>query len=177
MDKTALRRQIRLQKRQMTEAEIVRKSEQLFHLFTATQSYRNAKSIYGYMSYNQEVRTLPILEQALRDGKRVAIPKCYGPEMRFIWMEDLSLTKKSSCGIPEPISDEPVADDNTALVLMPGMAFDRDGHRIGYGGGYYDKFLATEPDHPTLALCYDFQLVEKLPTEDFDIPVDAVLWA
>ena len=177
MDKSALRQQIRLQKRQMTEAEIIQKSELLFRLFTDTDFYRNARSIYGYMSYNQEVRTLPILEQALRDGKRVAIPKCYGPEMRFIWMEDLSLTEKSSCGIPEPVSDEPIADDPHALVLMPGMAFDAAGHRIGYGGGYYDKFLAAEPDHPTLALCFDFQVVEHLETEEFDIPVDAVLWA
>lgn len=176
MDKTALRQQIRLQKRQMEQAEILEKSQQLFRHFTATDAYRNAKSIYGYMSYNQEVRTLPILEQALRDGKRVAIPKCYGPEMRFIWMEDLSQTAPNR-GIPEPIADGPLADDPDALVLMPGMAFDRAGHRIGYGGGYYDKFLAQEPNHPTVALCFSFQVLEHLETEEFDIPVDLVLWA
>ena len=176
MDKTALRQQIRLQKRQMTEAEIIQKSRQLFRLFTATDAYKNAKSIYGYMSYNQEVRTLPILEQALRDGKRVAIPKCYGTEMRFIWMEDLSKTTPNR-GIPEPIADGPVADDASALVLMPGMAFDPKGHRIGYGGGYYDKFLANEPNHPTVALCYDFQVLAQLETDAFDIPVDLVIWA
>ena len=176
MDKAALRQQIRLQKRQMTEAEIIQKSRQLFRLFTATDAYKNAKSIYGYMSYNQEVRTLPILEQALRDGKRVAIPKCYGAEMRFIWMEDLSKTAPNR-GIPEPIADEPVADDASALVLMPGMAFDAMGHRIGYGGGYYDKFLAQEPNHPTVALCYDFQVLAQLETDTFDIPVDLVIWA
>ena len=176
MDKTALRQQIRLQKRQMEQAEILKKSQQLCRLFTATELYRNAKSIYGYMSYNQEVRTLPILEQALRDGKRVAIPKCYGPEMRFIWMEDLSQTAPNR-GIPEPIADGPLADDPDALVLMPGMAFDRAGHRIGYGGGYYDKFLAQEPNHPTVALCFSFQVLEHLETEEFDIPVDLVLWA
>ena len=177
MNKTALRQKIRLQKRQMTAGEIAEKSEQLRLLFTATDAYRNAKAIYGYMSYNQEVRTHTILEQALREGKRVAIPKCYGDEMRFIWMDDLSKTVKSSCGIPEPVSDGPVADDKTALVLMPGMAFDTAGHRIGYGGGYYDKFLAAEPEHPTVALCYDFQVLDALETEDFDIPVDLVLWA
>ena len=176
MDKTALRQQIRLQKRQMEQAEILEKSQQLCRLFTATDAYRNAKSIYGYMSYNQEVRTLPILEQSLRDGKRVAIPKCYGPEMRFIWMEDLSQTAPNR-GIPEPIADGPLADDPDALVLMPGMAFDRAGHRIGYGGGYYDKFLAQEPNHPTVALCFSFQVLEHLETEEFDIPVDLVLWA
>ena len=177
MDKAELRRHMRLQKRQMSETDILQKSDQLFRLFTATQSYQNAKSLYGYMSYNQEVRTLPILEQALRDGKRVAIPKCCGKEMRFIWMDDLSQTALSGFGIPEPVSDGPVADDPTALVLMPGVAFDKAGHRIGYGGGYYDRFLAAEPEHPTVALCYDFQLLEQLETEEFDIPVDLVLWA
>ena len=161
----------------MSETDICQKSEQLFRLFTATEAYKTAKTLYGYMSYNQEVRTRPILEQALRDGKRVAIPKCYGAEMRFIWMDDLNQTNKSSCGIPEPVSDGPVADDETALVLMPGVAFDREGHRIGYGRGYYDKFLTAEPEHPTVALCYDFQLLEQLETEEFDIPVDLVLWA
>ena len=80
-------------------------------------------------------------------------------------------------GIPEPILDAPVAEDKTALVLMPGLAFDDQGHRIGYGGGFYDKFLSREPEHPTVALCYEFQMVEKLETEAFDIPVDTVIWA
>ena len=177
MNKAALRQQIRSLKRQMTEAEIIRKSHQLCAEFLASDAYRNARSIYGYMSYNQEVRTQELLEQALRDGKRVAIPKCYGKEMRFIWIDDFSQTAKSSCGIPEPVHDAPVADDPTALVLMPGMAFDRQGRRIGYGGGYYDKFLAQELEHPTVALCYDFQLLEDLPAEDFDVPVDLLFWA
>lgn len=177
MNKTELRKAIRARKRAMTEAEILEKSEALGCLFLASEEYRNAKSIYGYLPYNQEVRTVAMLEQALRDGKKVAVPKCYGDEMRFIWMEDLSKVEKGYANIPEPIADEPIADDETALVLMPGMAFDPQGHRIGYGGGFYDKFLARERNHPTLALCYDFQMVAHLETEEFDIPVDKVLWA
>jgi 5-formyltetrahydrofolate cyclo-ligase len=92
-------------------------------------------------------------------------------------MEDLSRVEKGYAGIPEPVEDGPVADDETALVLMPGLAFDPEGHRIGYGGGFYDRFLAKEPEHPTLALCYAFQMLPKLETEEFDIPVDCVLWA
>lgn len=177
MDKTELRRSIRAQKRAMTEDEINRRSEKLGQLFAASDAYKNAKTIYGYLPYNQEVRTVPMLEQALKDGKRVAVPKCYGDEMKFIFLDDLSKVEKGYCGIPEPVADEPVADDETALVLMPGLAFDPQGHRIGYGGGFYDKFLAAEPSHPTLALCYDFQLLEHLETEDHDVPVDYVLWA
>ena len=177
MDKAALRKQIREKKRAMTEAQIVEASARLGELFAASEAYQKAESIYGYLPYNQEVRTVPMLERAIRDGKRVAVPKCYGDEMRFIWMEDLSRVEKGYAGIPEPIEDGPVADDETALVLMPGLAFDPQGHRIGYGGGFYDRFLADEPGHPTLALCYDFQMLPELETEEFDIPVGCVLWA
>lgn len=177
MDKKELRRSIRERKRAMTEEEIVSRSEKLAELFYASEAYKNAKTIYGYLPYNQEVRTVPMLERALLDGKRVAVPKCYGDEMKFIFMEDLSKVEKGYANIPEPIADEPVADDTTALVLMPGLAFDPQGHRCGYGGGFYDKFLAAEPEHPTLALCYEFQMLPHLETEEHDIPVDYVLWA
>lgn len=177
MNKKELRAMIRAQKRAMTPEEIDNRSKKLCELFLQSDAYKNAKTIYGYLPYNQEVRTVPMLEQALKDGKRVAVPKCYGDEMKFLFMDDLSKVEKGYAGIPEPIADEPVADDETALVLMPGMAFDPQGHRIGYGGGFYDKFLAQEPNHPTLALCYDFQVLPHLETEEFDIPVDCVLWA
>ncbi len=177
MNKKELRSRIREQKRAMTAAQIEEKSRRLSALFLESEAYRQAKTVYGYLPYNQEVRTVPMLQQALNDGKRVAVPKCYGDEMRFIYLDDLSQIVPGYCGIPEPIADGPIANDPTALVLMPGLAFDPAGHRIGYGGGFYDKFLAAEPDHPTLALCYDFQMLPKLDTEEFDIPVDLVLWA
>ena len=177
MDKKELRRTIREKKRAMTEDEIESRSAKLAQLLYASEAYRNAKTIYGYLPYNQEVRTVPMLEQALRDGKRVAVPKVFGDEMKFLYLEDLTKVAKGYAGIPEPMADSPVADDPTALVLMPGLAFDPQGHRIGYGGGFYDKFLSREPNHPTLALCYEFQMVEHLETEEFDIPVDTVIWA
>lgn len=177
MDKKELRKKIREQKRAMTSERIEEASRKLGELFRATELYRNAKTVYGYLPYNQEVRTGPMLEQALADGKRVAVPKVYGDEMKFIYLTDLTQVAEGYAGIPEPVADGPVADDPTALVLMPGLAFDKEGHRIGYGGGFYDKFLAQEPNHPTIALCYDFQMLGQLPTEEFDIPVDCVLWA
>lgn len=177
MDKTALRKQIRQLKRAMTEEQINSASARLGELFRAHPLYQQAKTIYFYLPYNQEVRTVPMLEQAILDGKRVAVPKVCGDEMKFIYVENLCCIAEGYCCIPEPTCDGPVADDPTALVLMPGLAFDREGHRIGYGGGFYDKFLNAEPDHPTIALCYDFQMQDHLETEEFDVPVDCVLWA
>ena len=177
MDKKELRDYIRKFKRAMSKEEIEAKSEKLGELFLASDLYKQAKNIYGYLPYNQEVRTTAMLEQAQRDGKRIAVPKILGDTMIFVWLDDLTAVEKGYSNIPEPIDLTPVADDPTALVLMPGMAFDPEGHRCGYGGGFYDKFLASEPDHPTLALCYDFQVLPHLDTEEFDIPVDCVLWA
>lgn len=177
MNKQELRRAIRERKRAMTEEEIVERSNALAEKFYHTPAYQAASTIYGYLPYNQEVRTVPMLQRALDEGKRVAVPKVYGEEMRFIYLEDLTQVSKGYAGIPEPIADAPVAEDKQALVLMPGLAFDPQGHRIGYGGGFYDKFLAKEPHHPTLALCYEFQMQAHLDTEEFDIPVDTVLWA
>ena len=176
MEKSELRKLIAAQKRQLTPAQIAQASAELARQLAVHPLYRAAKSIYGYLSYNQEVLTPPILAQAQRDGKRVAVPKVFdgGASMRFLWLDDLSRIAKGYCGIPEPTDDGPEADDPGALVLMPGLAFTPEGGRLGYGGGFYDRFLAREP-HPTLALCYDFQMVSRLPSQAHDIPVDAVL--
>lgn len=177
MNKQELRKAVREKKRAMTPQEIEKRSQLLLQQFVQTEAYQKAAAIYGYLPYNQEVRTVPILQRAIEDGKKVAVPKVYGDEMRFVYLDDLTQVAAGYAGIPEPIADAPVAEDKTALVLMPGLAFDMEGHRIGYGGGFYDKFLSNEPEHPTVALCYDFQVFPKLDTEEFDIPVDLVLFA
>ena len=175
MTKKELRELVRAKKRQLSEQQIVSASERLGALLRENLAYQSARSIYGYLAFNQEVRTMPMLEQAQKDGKRVAVPKVFGDEMRFIWLDDLNAVSSGYYNIPEPIANEPVADDETALVLMPGLAFDAQGHRCGYGGGFYDRYLAAHTAHTTLAMCYDFQMFDHLDTDDFDIPVDIVL--
>lgn len=175
MEKKELRAQIRAKKAALTEAQILAASARLAQQLYAHPAYRAAKTIYGYLAFNEEVRTVPMLRQAQKDGKRVAVPKVYGEEMRFLWLDDLDAVAPGYYGVPEPIADEPVADDETALILMPGLAFDPEGHRCGYGGGFYDRYLAAHPAHPTLAMCYDFQLFEHLRVERFDVPVQYVL--
>ena len=177
MDKKELRAQIRAKKRAMTTAQVEACSEKLAELFREHPLYKAAKSIYGYMPYNQEVRTAAILRRAQQDGKRVAVPKVFGNEMKFLWLDDLSAVAPGAYNIPEPVADGPEADDETALVLMPGLAFDPEGHRCGYGGGFYDKYLAAHPKHVTLALCYGFQMFSHLDTDAFDIPVQYVISA
>ena len=175
MDKRELRRIIGEKKRALSAREIEARSAALAEKLFQTDAYRGARSLYGYLAFNQEVRTRPILQRAWADGKRVAVPKVIGDEMRFIWLGSFDDLSEGRFGILEPTNDGPVADDDTALVLMPGLAFDRQGRRVGYGGGYYDRWLASHPGHRTIALCYDFQLLENLETEAHDIRVDAVL--
>ena len=172
--KQDLRAAVRQRKKAMTLEDIASRSELLCQKVLQSKAYLSAATVYGYLPFNQEVDLLPLLRQAMADSKQVALPKCRGTEMRFILMSDLSRVRRSAIGAPEPLDDSPVASDPAALVIVPGVVFDRQGHRIGYGGGYYDRFLATEPNHPTIALCYSFQLTDHLETESHDIPVDTV---
>ena len=176
MDKKALRREIGAKKRALSSADIEARSAVLAAKLYETPQYKSAKSLYAYLSFNQEVRTEPIIRRAWAEGKRVAVPKVFGDEMVFIWIESFdNLTPQGAFHILEPIENGPVANDETALILMPGLAFDLQGHRVGYGGGYYDRYLAAQPDHPTLALCYNFQLYDHLDVDDYDVPVDVVI--
>ncbi len=176
MDKKALRREIGAKKRALSAAEIESRSAILAEKLFSTAQYRDCKSLYAYLSFNQEVRTNPIIEQAWTNGKRVAVPKVVEDEMVFIWIDSFEgLAPQGAFHIMEPIEDGPVADDEKALILMPGLAFDPQGHRVGYGGGYYDRYLAAQPHHPTVALCYDFQLYDHLDVDDYDVPVDFII--
>lgn len=164
-------------KRAMTEDQINRFSRDLADKLFETEYYKEAKSLYAYLPYNQEVRTWEILKRAQADGKRIAVPKVYGDIMRFLWLDDFSKLAPGAYGIPEPVYDEPEADDEEALILMPGLAFDPEGHRVGYGGGFYDKYLENHRNHRLVALCYPFQMFAHLDVESHDIPVDLVICA
>ena len=115
MDKTQLRKEMKARKRAMTEADIRLRSQRLCEKFLQSEAYRNAKTIYGYLPYNQEVLTWDALRQAIQDGKNVAVPKVYGQDMNFIYITDFSQIDTGYCGIPEPIADTPVADDMVAI--------------------------------------------------------------
>ena len=174
LNKNELRAAMKLRKAAMVPQEIAEKSSLLCSLVVQSEAYKCCRSLYGYYPFNQEVDILPLLHRALQDGKQVALPKCYGKEMQFILISDLSRIACSRFGAPEPMEDGPAAHDLDALVIVPGLAFDQTGYRIGYGGGYYDRFLAAEPGHPTIALCFDFQLTQLPPPDPHDIPVHTV---
>lgn len=174
MTKKDLRKLISAKKRELSEEQIDSYSRELTDKLLSHPAYQKCRTLYAYLSYNQEVRTDMIIQEALNSGRVVAVPRVEGDQMTFRRLNSLSDTLPGFHGIPEPREDAEIICDKEALVLMPGLAFDREGHRLGYGGGFYDRFLEEEP-HPTIALCYGFQIVDEVPCEEYDLPVDYVI--
>ena len=178
MTKSEIRSNIKAQKRALTAQEIAVRSHAICRNFLQQPFYQQAEVIYAYAAYNQEIRTEEIMEDAWRQGKRVAVPKVIGEGMAFFYINALSQLEDGYCHIPEPVTTEE-ADDACALILMPGLAFDTQFHRIGYGGGYYDRYLDEKRDCDFLkvALAYDFQLLDRIETEAHDYKIDALVLA
>lgn len=131
--------------------------------------FAEAKIVYGYMPIRKEVDTLPILEEALRQHKRIALPKVLSKtEMQFFEITSFRELEPGAYGILEPPVDHP-ASEQEGLLLMPGACFDRELHRIGYGGGYYDRFLEIHPGFTTAALSFSLQCMDQIPWDPHDI--------
>ena len=109
-----------------------------------------------------------LIEEAWKRGKEVAVPKVSGKDMVFYRLTDFSQLEPGYYGIPEPVGKETV-DWEEGLMIMPGVAFDRENHRVGYGGGFYDRFLEKHSGLSLLAVAFDFQILSQVPTEPTDI--------
>ena len=136
--------------------------------------YQEAKIIATYLSFPHEFQTQELIEQALRDGKKVLIPKTYPKgRMDFVVYDPQQLVK-TSFGLLEPQGNLEVVDASQIdLIHVPGLSFTTKGHRIGYGGGYYDRYLEQFSGH-TLSTIYPCQIRDFSP-ENHDIPVQEVL--
>ena len=136
--------------------------------------YQEAKIIATYLSFPHEFQTQELIEQALRDGKKVLIPKTYPKgRMDFVVYDPQQLVK-TSFGLLEPQGNLEVVDASQIdLIHVPGLSFTTKGHRIGYGGGYYDRYLEQFSGH-TLSTIYPCQIQDFIP-ENHDIPVEEVL--
>lgn len=130
--------------------------------------FLDSNVIYCYVDYRNEVSTRAIIETAWEQGKKVAVPKVLGDEMEFYYIHSYEDLEEGYKGILEPKQTNLAYDENT-LVIMPGAAFDLTCNRIGYGKGYYDKYLHAHPSYKTLALAFEFQMIEHIPTEEYDI--------
>lgn len=183
-DKKELRR-LALQWRDgIPEADRAGWSRQIQELVITSRWYQEAEIILSYASFRSEVVTDGINDRALRDGKGLYLPKTYPDrrEMIFYRVRDLDDTRSGYQGIREPREQEPWNPQEqgggpAVLMLMPGAAYDRRGSRIGYGGGYYDRFLGSFGDSVSykVMLAFAGQQVAEIPVEVCDIPPDRII--
>ena len=151
----------------------------IFNKLINTEFYKNAAVIFVYVSFQSEVDTHKIIKHALLTGKTIYVPKIE-PEknrMEIFKINNLEELKIGYFGILEPQPNYKVADSNNIdLILMPGVAFDRLGGRVGYGKGFYDVFLKKiNKEAYKIALTYDFQVLDKVPMDEFDVKIDGII--
>ncbi len=178
MDKASLRKEL-LQKREtLSISERVKKDEMIRQRFLSLKEFRDATKVFLYASYRAEVDTFGLISVALNDSKKVALPKVFPTEreIRFFWIRDLNEVSPGYWGIPEPEEGVEALPEEPELIVVPAVGYDIRGYRIGYGGGYYDRFLKkTGPSAITVGLAYEEQLVERIPNDEWDVPVKIII--
>lgn len=184
--KDALRRRMKDVRKRLGVAERERVDDAIARNLFATDSWQQAHTVFTYLSFGSEVDTRRIIEEAWRAGKTVALPRCVDGARMMAWHRVASLDGlvRSTFGVEEPPDDPATLIDPTAtqngptIAIVPGLAFDPQGFRIGYGGGFYDAFLARFPG-TTIGLCREAQLVPSLleagVLEEHDAPVHLVV--
>lgn len=146
-------------------------------LFTY-EPYLKAETIGLTIAMKSEVDTKKIIESAWADGKKVAVPKCNpkSKQMTFYYLTGWDQLETVYFGLKEPKPEETFIchSHEIDLLVVPGLIFDHKGYRIGFGGGFYDRFLQKYPNE-TVSLAYEFQLVDSVPVESFDLPVQSII--
>lgn len=144
----------------------------------ASEEWKNAVTIGATISRFPEVDTEAVITRAWSEGKKVAVPKCFPKDksMQFYFLEDFNQLETVYFGLREPIMSEvsSCAKEKIDLMLVPGLLFDTEGYRVGFGGGYYDRYL-VDFWGVKVSLAFSQQLVEKVPTDNFDIPVHKIV--
>lgn len=178
MKKDEIRSQMLEKRNLLTFSQQQIYSDRISRIILNSSLYRNCKNLCIYQAFRKEVSCDKIIKQALRDKKQVFVPvtDSVSKTMEFYRVTEMTEWKKGAYGILEPVLTDTTAPlREAALILMPGLVFDKNKHRIGYGGGYYDKYLACHIGHTTIALCYHFQIIdENLPCEEHDILPDYI---
>ncbi|WP_160848327.1 5-formyltetrahydrofolate cyclo-ligase [Pontibacillus yanchengensis] len=143
-----------------------------------TELWKKSNVIGITISQAHEIDTYPVIKNAWEDGKQVAIPKCYPKQNQLVFYQFTSFDDLETVyyGLKEPIMEKTkeLHRDEIDLMIVPGLLFDNRGYRIGYGGGYYDRYLVHFPNH-TIALATNRQLVEEVPNDVYDIPVQHLI--
>ena len=181
-EKSRIRDEMSRKRDAMKEAEAESKSAAIMKNLVKLTEYKKAKAVMFYAAKGNEVQTMELIEAALKEGKIVLLPitNIEKKEIEAAVIEDYDRDlKKGTFGImePDPFKKRVNRKDekNIDVVIVPGVAFDIDGHRLGYGHGFYDKLLHRLDRTVKIGLAYDFQIVGKLPRESHDHPMDIIV--
>lgn len=174
--KTQLRKDMSKKRENLHVEDVKKLSEQICTRLYELHPLKGAKSIMGFVPIRNEVNLMPFLEQQMKSGKTILLPRVEdNGEMLAVEFKGWDKTKISSYGIAEPVG-EPYPEDKIDVVLVPGLVFDGNGYRLGYGKGYYDRFLPRLKNNAfKCGSCYDFQIVEDVFPHEKDIPVQWIL--
>ena len=179
MSKNEIRNHIRQQRRNQSPSIIQRKSKAIWVSLSSIQEFNRADTIAFYVSIarEREVDTTTMIEESLSLGKRICIPKVVkNNALRFIEIRSMKDLNKGSFGILEPAGGSRILPQAIDLVIVPGVAFDKSGNRLGFGKGYYDKFLSKlEDGTPIIALAFDFQIVDGISSSKNDVKVHKII--
>ncbi len=176
--KAELRSRLKALRTDMTAAAKAELDQKILNRTVNLWQYREAQSLLVYVSTPIEVDTHHLIERALQDGRQVAVPRCVPGtrEMEFYQIHSLSELSPGAFGVlePDPAQSKLLTDFFRSLCIVPALAFDGQGFRLGYGKGYYDRFLARFSGN-TVGLCYDACMLKRLPSGRFDRPVGLVV--
>lgn len=172
-EKRALRKAMLQQLRALPQKQIQTWSEEIAHRVCQMEAFQQAETVCVFISMPGEVDTRPLIEAAMAAGKKTAAPKIKDGRMEFVLFAADSDLQKGFFGILEPMGDQ--GPEGKTLIIMPGVVFDQTCRRIGYGGGYYDRYLAEHPQLATVAVAFDLQVLDRIPEEAHDLKPGAVV--
>lgn len=172
MDKKELRSHIKALKRQHTKVSLIEQSSLILNKLESHKDFIEAKTVMLYSSLPDEVQTIEFIEK-WRHKKRIILPTVVGDDIIPVELTDDTDFAIGDFNILEP-QNKPY-NGSYDLIIVPGVAFDKNGNRIGRGKGYYDRFLSKHMDIKRIGICFDFQLIEEVPTEDNDIRMHEII--
>lgn len=175
-EKNRLRRDLLEKRRSLPQSLRREKSALILGVLLSEKTFSDASSVALYFPVNGEVDTREIFRKCVDLEKKVFFPKTLGSELVFLKTENIEELTPGAFAIPEPPADaERARGDELDLVLVPGVAFDFSGNRIGYGKGFYDRFLKDIPRQVRFGLSYRFQVLESVPSHETDVRMGRVI--
>lgn len=174
--KKDIRSDVKAKRKEASSDEIHKKSQKIFESFVSLKEYQDAAAVLAYVDCKNEVETSQVIRQCWKEGKIVAVPKVFGKIMKFYEIHSFEDLEEGYYGIREPKHEGlKEIDRPDAVMILPGVAFDKKKHRVGYGGGFYDRYLEEHPDLTKIAFAFEFQIYDCVPHEVFDIQPEKIV--